>query len=117
MPEQRLLDIDETHQNAAGICIRAAGYLLVSLAQFYRADMALFGFQVVARAIVENAAKARWLVDPTASIDTRLARLYSDKLDNTAVHPATSCQGKFACGAGASTRKPCSVSRSPVESR
>jgi hypothetical protein len=76
------LDIQATHQNAAGICIRSSGYLLFALAQLYQPDMALFGFQVIARAIVESSMKAWWLVDPTASIDTRLARLYVDNLTN-----------------------------------
>jgi len=44
--------------------------------------MALFGFQVVARATVENSMEAWWLVDPAVSIDTRLARLYADNLEN-----------------------------------
>jgi hypothetical protein len=44
--------------------------------------MSLFGFQVVARAIVECSVNAWWLVDPSASIDTRLARLYVDNLTN-----------------------------------
>lgn len=80
--ERRLFDIEATHQNAAGICILSAGYLFASLTQLYRPDMALFGFQVVARATVENSMKAWWLVDPAVSIDTRLARLYADNLEN-----------------------------------
>lgn len=79
---QRLSDIEATHEKAAGICILSAGYLFASFAQLFRSDMALFGFHVVARAIVETSMKAWWLVDPAISIDTRLARLYVDNLTN-----------------------------------
>jgi hypothetical protein len=80
--ERRQFDIRATHEQAAGICIQSAGYLLNSLIQLLRKDMALFGFQVVTRAIVETSVKAWWLVDPAASVDTRLARLYVDNLTN-----------------------------------
>lgn len=80
--KQRLFDIEATHQKAAGICILSAGYLFSSLTQLYRPDMSLFGFQVVARAIVENSMKAWWLVDPAAATNTRLARMYADNLEN-----------------------------------
>lgn len=82
MSERKLFDIESAHQKAAGICILSAGHLFASLAQLFRPDMALFGFQVVARAIVETSTKAWWLVDPAASTNTRLARLYADNLEN-----------------------------------
>jgi hypothetical protein len=82
MSPQRLSDIVSTQEEAAGVCILSAGHLFASFTQLFRPDMALFGFQVVARAIVENSIKVWGLVDPAVSVNTRLARLYVDNLTN-----------------------------------
>ena len=79
---QRQLDIEEAHETSAGIYILAAAYFLTALARLLGAEMELFAYQVVARSVVECAAKAWWLNDPGASVDERLGRLYVDKLNN-----------------------------------
>jgi hypothetical protein len=75
-------DILDTHGAGASICIESTGWLLTALSQLYQPEVALFGFQAVARAIVETSMKAWWLTDPEISPELRIARLYVDKMVN-----------------------------------
>lgn len=79
---QRRNDIEEAHETAAGIYILSTAYFLMALARLLCAEMQLFAYQVVARSIVECAAKAWWLNDSEVGIDVRLSRFYADKLNN-----------------------------------
>jgi hypothetical protein len=78
----RRRDIEAAHESAAGIYILSAAYLLTGLARLLYSEMQLFAYQVVARSVVECAAKAWWLDDAEASMDERLARFYIDRLHN-----------------------------------
>jgi hypothetical protein len=78
----RQLDTEAAHETAAGIYILSAAYFLVALARLLSSEMELFAYQVVARSVVECAAKAWWLSDSEATADERLGRFYLDRLNN-----------------------------------
>lgn len=82
LSSHRQLDIEAAHETAAGIYILSAAYFLTALARLLSADMELFAYQVVARSVVECAAKAWWLNDSDATADERLGRFYEDRLNN-----------------------------------
>lgn len=76
------LDVEWTHDSAGAIYIPSAGQLLSAPTRLLSSEVELFAYQVVARSVVEYAAKAWWLVDDDASADQRLARFYIDNLIN-----------------------------------
>jgi len=78
----RQRDLEAAHETAAGIYILSAAYFLMALARLLNAEMELFAYQVVARSVVECAAKAWWLGDSEATADERLGRFYVDRLNN-----------------------------------
>jgi hypothetical protein len=80
--EQRCFDGERTHESAAGIYIPSAGFFLAALARLLCSEMELFGYQVVARSVIECSARAWWFVDAEATVEVRLARFYVDILDN-----------------------------------
>jgi hypothetical protein len=77
----RQLDTEAAHETAAGIYILSAAYFLMALARLLTEQMELFAYQVVARSVVECAAKAWWLSD-SETADERLGRFYVDRLVN-----------------------------------
>jgi len=78
----RQLDTEAAHETAAGIYILSAAYFLMALARLLIAQMELFAYQVVARSVVECAAKAWWLNNPEVTAEERLGRFYVDRLNN-----------------------------------
>jgi hypothetical protein len=79
---RRYDDEEQAHMLAGGLYIPSAGHFLTALARLLSFNMELFGFQVVARSVMECSARAWWLVDADATEDVRLARHYVDRLDN-----------------------------------
>lgn len=70
-PEKAL----ETAYTLAGaVFIGAAGQYLFALNQLLQVPMALFGYQVVTRSLVESAARAWWILDPAISPRERVVR-------------------------------------------
>jgi hypothetical protein len=66
------------YSSASGIWIPATAQYVLALAQLYQSKMAQYGFQVVARSVVETSAKAWWLLDPQIDLRTRISRFYVD---------------------------------------
>ena len=75
-------DVYKAYSQGAGICIPAAEQFMVAMCQLYVVPMSIFGFQTVARSLVETSAKAWWLIDPSIDLPTRMARHYVDQLEN-----------------------------------
>lgn len=75
-------DIYSAYSMTLGILIPAADQLLCSECHLYREPMALYGFQVVGRALAESAARAWWLVQADIPLRTRMARLYNQRWEN-----------------------------------
>jgi len=63
----------------ASLLYGAAGQYLRSLRQLLNDDIALFGFQVIARALLEAAARSWWILDPTCSVRERVERAYDEQ--------------------------------------
>jgi len=63
----------------AALLYAAAGQYLRSLRQLLNDDIALFGFQVIARALLEAAARSWWILDPTCSVRERVERAYDEQ--------------------------------------
>lgn len=57
----------------------AAGQYLRSLRQLLNDDIALFGFQVITRALLEAAARSWWILDPGCSVRERVERAYDEQ--------------------------------------
>jgi len=70
------------YELAGGLMLVAVGQFLTSLRLLLVPDMALFGFQAVARATVEGAARAAWVLDPGISIRERVVRGSLVELDS-----------------------------------
>jgi len=72
--------VDTAYTLAAAVFIGAAGQYLMALSQLLAQDeMALFGFQAVARALAESAAHAWWLLDPGIGARERVARTATER--------------------------------------
>jgi len=67
---------------AGGVLTPAVGQYLCSLTYLYREPMPLHGFQVVARALSECAARAWWLLDPAITVRIRMSRVYTQRWKN-----------------------------------
>ena len=80
--EDRLFDIRAAYQKAVAVLNAGAGQHMWALTQLYQPQMALFGYQVVTRALVETSARAWWLLDPNIDTTERLGRLYVDNMEN-----------------------------------
>lgn len=63
----------------AALLYAAAGQYLRSLRQLLNHDIALFGFQVITRALLEAAARSWWILDPTCSVRGRVERAYDEQ--------------------------------------
>ncbi len=63
----------------AALLYAAAGQYLRSLRQLLNDDIALFGFQVITRALLEAAARSWWILDPTCSVRERVERAYDEQ--------------------------------------
>src|ERR1039458_5862485 len=66
-------DVYPAYSMALGILIPAADQLLCSECQLYRDPMALYGYQVVGRALAESSAKAWWMMQPGIPLRMRMA--------------------------------------------
>jgi hypothetical protein len=75
-------DVYKAYSQGAGICIPAAEQFMIAMRQLYVTPMSIFGYQTVARSLVETSAKAWWLIDPNIDLPTRMARHYVDLLEN-----------------------------------
>lgn len=69
-------------QTAVGIYLCSVEYLVSAFARLLVPDMEIFGFQIVARSVVELSAKAWWLIDGLAQPQMRLGRLFLDEFNN-----------------------------------
>ena len=72
--------LDTAFTLAGGIFIGAAGEYLMSLRQVFSSPMALYGFQVLTRSLVEASARAWWLLDAAISPRERVARAAVERL-------------------------------------
>jgi hypothetical protein len=75
-------DVYQAYSLAVGILTPAAGQYLCALSQLYQEPMALYGFQVVARALAEAAAQSWWLLVPDISVEVRMARVFTQRWTN-----------------------------------
>jgi hypothetical protein len=75
-------DVYKAFSQGAGICIPAAEQFMIAIGQLYVIPMSIFGYQTVARSLVETSAKAWWLIDPQIDLPTRVARHHVDQLEN-----------------------------------
>lgn len=75
-------DVYPAYSMALGILIPAADQLLCSECHLYRDPMALYGYQVVGRALAESSAKAWWMMQPGIPLRIRMARLYNERWEN-----------------------------------
>jgi hypothetical protein len=66
--------LDNAFTLAGAIFIGAAGQYLMGLSQLVTSPMALYGFQVVTRSLVESASHAWWVLDPQIEARERVAR-------------------------------------------
>ena len=80
--EARRNGLERARQTAISIYLRSAEYLVSAFARLLVPDMEIFGFQIIGRSVVELSAKAWWLIDMQASIETRLGRLFLDELNS-----------------------------------
>jgi len=71
------VDIAMPYELAGGVLILSTEHYLSALCQLLQPTMALFGFQVIARATVESAAQAWWLLEPGIPVRKRVARAYT----------------------------------------
>ena len=72
--------LDTAFTLAGAIFIGAAGEYLMSLSQVFSTPMALYGFQVLTRSLVEASARAWWLLEPTIDPRERVARAAVERL-------------------------------------
>ena len=70
--------VEHTYTTAA-LLYAAAGQYLRSLRQLLNDDIALFGFQVITRALLEAAARSWWILDPACSVRERVERAYDEQ--------------------------------------
>ncbi len=69
----------ELAYTTAALLYAAAGQYLRSLRQLLNDDTALFGFQVITRALLEAAARSWWILDPACSVRERVERAYDEQ--------------------------------------
>ncbi len=73
-------EVETAFTLAAAVFIGAAGQYLMALSQLLaQEEMALFGFQAVARPLAESAAHAWWLLDPGIGARERVARTATER--------------------------------------
>jgi hypothetical protein len=71
---------------SGGILLMALAHYLVSLQLLLVPEMALYGFQVIGRSIIEGAAAASWVLDP--DIDTRQRVIRAALLERDSIFEA-----------------------------